>query len=73
MEVSLTPFSLGRRNCIGQNQAWEELYLAVDLVMRTPFTFLLRKEVQSKVMDMGDRFNIAPKARLLMLEMIPLL
>lgn len=72
MELSLTPFSLGRRNCIGQNLAWEELYLAVDSVMRAPFTLLLGKEVQNGEMDMEDRFNIAPRARRLMLEIIPL-
>ncbi|OOQ87506.1 hypothetical protein PEBR_20328 [Penicillium brasilianum] len=72
MELSLTPFSMGRRNCIGQNLAWDELYLAVDSVMRAPFKLLLGKEVKSGEMDMEDRFNIAPKGRRLMLEIVPL-
>jgi cytochrome P450 len=71
MDLSLTPFSLGRRNCIGQNLAWEELYLAVDAVMRGGFTLLVSKEMKSGDMEMEDRFNIAPKARRLLLEVIP--
>jgi cytochrome P450 len=71
MELSLTPFSLGRRNCIGQNLAWEELYLAIDAVMRGGFSLLLGKGMEKGDMDMEDRFNIAPKGRRLMLEVIP--
>lgn len=72
MELSLTPFSLGRRNCIGKNLPWEELYLAVNSVMRAPFTLLLGKEVENGEMDVEDRYNIAPRARRLMLEIISL-
>ncbi|KAJ6107573.1 cytochrome P450 [Penicillium sp. IBT 18751x] len=68
MELSLTPFSVGKRNCIGQNLAWEELYLAVDAIMRSDITLKLGKEMKSWEMDMEDRFNIAPKGRRLMLE-----
>jgi cytochrome P450 len=71
MDLSLTPFSLGRRNCIGQNLAWEELYLAVDAVMRGGFTLLVSKEMKNGDMEMEDRFNIAPRARRLLLEVIP--
>lgn len=71
MDLSLTPFSVGRRNCIGQNLAWEELYLAVDAVMRGGFTLVVSKEMKSGDMDMEDRFNIAPKSRRLLLEVIP--
>ena len=70
MEMSLTPFSVGRRNCIGQNLAWEELYLAVDSVMRADFTLRFGREMKRGDMDMEDRFNIAPRARKLMLEVI---
>jgi cytochrome P450 len=72
MELSLTPFSLGRRNCIGQNLAWEELYLAVDAVMRTGYTLRLSKEMKFGEMEMEDRFNIAPLGRRLMLEVTPI-
>ncbi|KAL2829142.1 cytochrome P450 [Aspergillus pseudoustus] len=71
MDLSLTPFSIGRRNCIGQNLAWEELYLAVDAVMRGGFTLLMSNEMESSDMEMEDRFNIAPKGRRLLLEVIP--
>jgi cytochrome P450 len=71
MDLSLTPFSLGRRNCIGQNLAWEELYLAVDALMRAGFTLLLSKEMETDEMEMEDRFNIAPKGRRLMLDVLP--
>jgi cytochrome P450 len=72
MNLSLTPFSLGRRNCIGQNLAWEELYLAVDAVMRGGYIIRLGKEMQSGEMEMEDRFNIAPSGRRLMLEITPI-
>lgn len=61
MDLALTAFSLGRRNCIGQNLAWEEIYLAVDAVMRAGFTLLMGKDMESRDMEMEDRFNIAPK------------
>ncbi|OGM49879.1 hypothetical protein ABOM_001549 [Aspergillus bombycis] len=72
MDLSLTPFSVGRRNCIGQNLAWEELHLAVDVRMRAEFALVVSKEMKSGDMDMEDRFNIAPKARHLLLEVLPL-
>lgn len=31
IDGALTPFSIGPRNCIGQNLAWEELYIAVEV------------------------------------------
>ena len=68
MESSLTPFSIGRRNCIGQNLAWEELYIAVDTIMRAGLRICLGPEMRSDEMDMEDRFNIAPKGHRLMLE-----
>ncbi|KAF1929947.1 cytochrome P450 [Didymella exigua CBS 183.55] len=68
MEASLTPFGIGRRNCIGQNLAWEELYLAVSAVMRAGLKLRLGPEMAHWEMEMEDRFNIAPRGRRLMLE-----
>ncbi|KAK1990513.1 cytochrome P450 [Colletotrichum falcatum] len=68
MEASLTPFSIGRRGCIGQNLAWEEIYHAVNAIMRSEIEFRLGPEMQSWEMEIEDRFNIAPKGRRLMLE-----
>lgn len=72
MEASLTPFSVGRRNCIGQNLAWEELYVAVDAIMRAGLSLRLGKDMESWEMEMEDRFNIAPRGRRLMLEVTQL-
>ncbi|KAF4343784.1 fc receptor [Fusarium beomiforme] len=71
MKSSLTPFSLGKRNCIGQNLAWQELYWATSEIMRSGLRFRVGKEMQDWEMDMEDRFNIAPRGRRLMLEVSP--
>lgn len=68
MEASLTPFSIGRRNCIGQNLAWEELYLAVSAIMRAGLKLSLGSEMKYWEMEIEDRFNIAPRGHRLMLE-----
>lgn len=68
MEASLTPFSIGRRNCIGQNLAWEELYLAVGAIMRAGLRLKIGPEMGDWEMDVEDRFNIAPRGHRLMLE-----
>ncbi|KAJ5810399.1 cytochrome P450 [Penicillium pulvis] len=70
MDMSLTPFSLGRRNCIGQNLALEELYVAVEVIMRSGLVFKLGREMEGWEMEMEDRFNIAPRGRRLMLEVV---
>ena len=70
MEASLTPFSIGRRGCIGQNLAWEELYIAVNVLMRSGVELKLGQEMRPWEMEMEDRFNIAPKGRRLMLEVL---
>lgn len=72
MKSALTPFSIGKRGCIGQNLAWQELYWAVSEVMRSGLQFRLGKEMQSWEMEMEDRFNIAPRGRRLMLAVSPL-
>lgn len=68
MEASLTPFSIGRRNCIGQNLAWEELYLAVSAIVRAGLKLRLGSEMEDWEMEIEDRFNIAPRGHRLMLE-----
>lgn len=70
MEASLTPFSIGKRGCIGQNLAWEELYIAINALMRAGIELRLGREMRPWEMDMEDRFNIAPKGRRLMLEVL---
>ncbi|KAI5460923.1 cytochrome P450 [Mariannaea sp. PMI_226] len=72
MKSSLTPFSIGKRNCIGQNLAWEEIYWAVNMIMRSGLAFKLGEEMQEWEMEMEDRFNIAPRGRRLMLAISPI-
>jgi hypothetical protein len=61
MEAALTPFSLGRRNCIGQNLAWQELYWAVVCIMREGLRLRVGSEMTDYDMELEDRFNIAPR------------
>ncbi|KAL4861445.1 cytochrome P450 [Aspergillus spectabilis] len=68
MEATLTPFSLGRRNCIGQNLAWAELYHAVNAIARSGITFKMGPEMAGWEMEMEDRFNIAPRGKRLMVQ-----
>jgi cytochrome P450 len=67
MESSLTPFGIGRRNCIGQNLAWQELYWAIDSLMRAGVQLELGVEMSNWEMEKIDRFNIAPRGKRLML------
>ena len=67
MEKALTPFSLGSRNCIGQNLARAELLLATSLLFRK-LDLQLNEEMKNDDMDMEDRFNIAPRGRKLLLN-----
>lgn len=65
------PFSLGRRNCIGQNLAWCELYIGVSDIVRT-VRLSLSSEMSEGDMEMDDRFTIAPRGGKLVLEASPL-
>ncbi|CAG9975294.1 unnamed protein product [Clonostachys byssicola] len=67
MESSLTPFGVGRRNCIGQNLAWQELYWAIDSLMRAGVQLELGSQMGNWEMEKIDRFNIAPRGKRLML------
>lgn len=67
MEAALTPFSVGRRNCIGQNLAWLELYLAVSRIFSS-VEFKLGSSMHDDDMEMEDRFNVTPRGKKLLLE-----
>ncbi|RFU75442.1 cytochrome p450 [Trichoderma arundinaceum] len=67
MEAALTPFSIGRRGCVGQNLAWDELYLATSMLFRD-LKMQLGQGMTEADMEMEDRFNIAPVGRKLMLQ-----
>ncbi|KAF9869591.1 hypothetical protein CkaCkLH20_12984 [Colletotrichum karsti] len=68
MESSLTPFSIGRRGCIGQNLAWEEIYWVITALFHSGLEVRLEPEMKEGDMEMVDRFNIAPRAGKLMVE-----
>ena len=67
MNAALTPFSLGPRNCIGQNLARAELYLATSKIFKS-LKLTLDSTMRASDMQMEDRFNIAPKGRRLLLN-----
>ena len=66
-ERTITPFSLGQRNCIGQNLARAELYMAVSKVFRR-LSVTLNSNMVREDMEMQDRFNIAPRGKKLWLD-----
>jgi cytochrome P450 len=68
MEAALTPFSVGRRSCIGQNLAWSELYIGVSHLLRR-VRISLSPDMRMDDMEMEDRFNIAPRGRKLLLHL----
>jgi cytochrome P450 len=70
-EKSFTPFSLGPRNCIGQNLARAELYLATSKIFRA-LSVSLSPSMQESDMEMEDRFNISPRGRKLLLDVVPI-
>ncbi|CZR58187.1 uncharacterized protein PAC_08078 [Phialocephala subalpina] len=67
MEAALTPFSLGPRNCIGQNLARAELYEATNKIFRQ-LEVRLDPSMRREDMHMEDRFNIAPRSRKLIVQ-----
>lgn len=67
LEKAFTPFSLGSRNCIGQNLARAELLLATSLVFRG-LDLSLNKDMKESDMDMEDRFAVSPKGKRLLLD-----
>ncbi|KAL5329409.1 hypothetical protein ACEPPN_002921 [Leptodophora sp. 'Broadleaf-Isolate-01'] len=67
MEAALTPFSIGRRSCVGQNLAWLELHLALYLIF-SRVELRLSEQMQESDMEMEDRFNVAARGKKLFLE-----
>lgn len=67
LEKAFTPFSLGSRNCIGQNLARAELLLATSLVIRR-LDLRLNETMKESDMDMEDRFALSPKGKRLLLD-----
>lgn len=67
LEKAFTPFSLGSRNCIGQNLAKAELYLAVSLIFRR-FDLRLNEAMKETDMDPVDRFVLSPVSGKLLLD-----
>ncbi|EMT69786.1 hypothetical protein ACKRZS_003161 [Fusarium odoratissimum] len=68
METSLTPFGIGRRSCIGKKLAWEELYLAVNALMRAGIEFRAREETDDEDAELLACIAASPKAKRLVLE-----
>lgn len=66
-EKFLTPFSVGSRNCIGQNLAWAELYLCTSSIFRR-LELSATEETTAADMEMEDRFNISPRLKRLVLQ-----
>jgi len=67
MQSAMTPFSLGPRNCIGQNLARAELLLCVSELF-SRLHFQLGEDMTTGDMEMEDRFNIAPRGRKLVVN-----
>lgn len=67
MNAALTPFSLGSRNCIGQNLARAELHLATSKIFKR-LRLTLNAQMTDWDMEMEDRFNIAPRGRRLLVD-----
>lgn len=67
MHAALTPFSIGSRNCLGQNLAKAELLLATSEVFRHVH-MTVNPATTPADMEMCDRFNVFPSARRLLVD-----
>lgn len=67
MNAALTPFSLGPMNCLGQNLARAELYVAASKLFRK-LRLSLNSEMMESEMVMEDRFAMNPKGRRLLVD-----
>lgn len=72
MNGALTAFSFGKRACIGMNLAWEELYLAINALVRAGVEIRLGKDMEAAEMEIEDRFAAIPRGKKLMLEVVRL-
>lgn len=68
MNAALTPFSIGTRNCIGQNLARAEMLLATSRIFRK-LRVRLNQQMRPEEMEMEDRFSIYPKGGRLLLDL----
>ncbi|KEF52958.1 uncharacterized protein A1O9_10864 [Exophiala aquamarina CBS 119918] len=71
MEKAFTPYSLGPRNCIGQNLANLEIRLAVSHLFRH-LDFRLNSEMTEADMEMEDRFAALSRGGRLLLDVTQL-
>lgn len=71
MEKAFTPYSLGPRNCIGQNLANLEIRLAVSHLFRH-LDFRLNPEMREADMEMEDRFAALSRGGRLLLDVTQL-
>ena len=67
MGDALTPFSLGSRNCIGQNLAKLEMIFATSKIFRS-LKLTLDDTMTEEDMEMEDRFAAAPRGRKLIVK-----
>jgi cytochrome P450 len=71
VEKAFTPYSLGPRNCIGQNLANLEIRLAVSHLFRQ-LDFRLNAEMKEGDMEMEDRFAALTRGGRLVLDVAQL-
>ncbi|KAH6983990.1 cytochrome P450 [Ilyonectria destructans] len=69
--ATLTPYSGGSRNCLGQTLAKTELYLAAPRIVRR-LDFSLSNQMKEDDMHMRDLWAVQPKGRRLFLDIKPL-
>lgn len=69
MNGALTPFSTGVRNCIGQNLAKAELFLATSKIIRN-LQLQLNEDMTDDDMEMEDRGPTIPKGRRLLVDIV---
>ncbi|KIW95579.1 uncharacterized protein Z519_04164 [Cladophialophora bantiana CBS 173.52] len=67
MNAALTPFSVGPRNCIGQNLAKAELYLATGKIFNH-LKLGLNSSMTEWDMEMEDRFAVASRGKRLLVD-----
>ena len=69
MNSALTPFSIGPRNCIGQNLARAEMYVAANKIFRNLQT-AVSPDLREEDVVFEDRFTLVPKGRKILLDVV---